>query len=132
MPDQLNNLKFINFIKFTKINNLFRRAKIFINTSQQEGFTNTFIQAMKNCTPIISLSVDPDAILLNNRCGYNYHDDFNRMKKYLKYLLENRRVYKSMSKNALTYVSKNHNLKDTSKSWNKIIKFLIKTRYYNS
>lgn len=59
----ISNLTFIQKVQFNKIDDYFKKALLFTNTSTVEGFPNTFIQAAKNSTPILSLSVNPDNIL---------------------------------------------------------------------
>ena len=62
------NVKFIEFVPFEEIDDYFANAKLFINTSDDEGFPNTFIQARNNGTPVISFNVDPDNILRDLNC----------------------------------------------------------------
>ncbi len=113
----ISNLKFLNFIPFHKIDRYFKEAKIFINTSINEGFPNTFIQAFKNKTPVISLNVNPDEILTKNKIGIFCHDDLKKMEFSINQLLENQELYDSYSKNAFTYVKNNHDIKIISKKW---------------
>ena len=119
------NIIFIDFIPFYNIDNYFRKAKVFINTSIYEGFPNTFIQALKNKTPIISLNVDPDNFLISNNCGFNCKDDINKMENYLRLLLENHELYDSYSKNSFIYAKNFHDIKKIRKEWIKLINNLI-------
>ncbi|MFC1808881.1 glycosyltransferase family 4 protein [Candidatus Omnitrophota bacterium] len=47
----------------------FPRAKIVLNTSTVEGFPNTFLQAWINNTVVVSLRVDPNALLRKKGLG---------------------------------------------------------------
>jgi len=118
---KLENLQLIDFVPFHKIDRYFKDAKILINTSSYEGFPNTFIQALKNCTPIVSLNVDPDNILMKNKCGFYCNDDYQKLKYYIKILVENKNLYQEYAKNSYKYAKKNHDIKLISQKWIKII-----------
>lgn len=115
------NLQFIERVPFSEIDVYFKKAKIFVNTSIKEGFPNTFIQSLKNKTPILSLNVDPDNLLERYRCGFYCNNDVNKLKSHLKELLENKSLYKEYSQNAYDYVKTHHDIKKTSKKWKKLL-----------
>lgn len=125
MTHNIPNLKYYDFIPFIKIDDFFKNAKVFINTSTAEGFPNTFIQALKNKTPIISLNVDPDNFLTLNKCGFNCNNDFNKMKNNLKLLLEDHTLYNSYSINAYQYAKDNHEIKKIMNEWINLIDYII-------
>ncbi|MCW1930178.1 MAG: glycosyltransferase family 4 protein [Candidatus Kerfeldbacteria bacterium] len=81
------NLRHVTYVPFAEIDEYFKHAKLFINTSSYEGFPNTFVQAMKNQTPILSLVVNPDQMLEHAGCGASAHNDTEQFyalaKKYL-------------------------------------------------
>lgn len=119
---EILNLKFIEFVPFHKINDYFKLSKIFINTSKYEGFPNTFIQALKNETPIISLNVNPDNFLIRKKIGFFCNDDFTKLEENLSLLLNNNDLYGSYSKNAYLYAKNNHDIRKISYEWIKLIK----------
>ena len=122
---KIKNLQFIEFVPFQEINKIFCNAKIFINTSlPQEGFPNTYIQALMNLTPVIALTVDPDDFLTINKCGFNSKNDFNKMKDFLNYLLTNKKQFEYYSNNSYEYVKKNHNIYHVNKEWIKLFENL--------
>ena len=112
----INNIKFIDYVSFEKIDTYFQKAKIFINTSDQEGFPNTFIQAAKNKTPIISLNSNPDNFLKNYECGFCCSGKFDLMTQYLKKLLADKNLYQKASDNAYDYAKQNHDIRTNSQS----------------
>jgi len=119
---KISNLHIIGQVPFSKINNYFKEAKIFVNTSKNEGFPNTFVQAASNATPIISLSVNSDNFLQKYDCGFFAEDNFLKLKKDLKKLLEDKRLWQKMSQNAYNYAKKTHDLKHNIK---KLKKYLL-------
>jgi len=60
---RINNVELIERVPRDQIQKYFDCAKIFINTSEAEGFPNTFIEAGKGSTPILSYKVDPDSFI---------------------------------------------------------------------
>lgn len=118
---KIKNLRFIEKVKFNKIDKYFEEAKIFVNTSEFEGFPNTFIQSCINSVPIISLKVNPGNFLKKENCGFSCNDNFENMIEKVKTLIKNKKIYCSMSKNAVDYALKNHNIKKAVKLWEKEI-----------
>ena len=120
----MRNLKFIEFVPFNKIDTYFQEAKIFINTSDQEGFPNTFVQAAKNKTPIISLNVNPDDFLDKYNCGFCCNDNFDELNKKLNELMKDEKLYNKMSNNAFKYTKENHDIKKNAKQFYELINSL--------
>jgi glycosyltransferase involved in cell wall biosynthesis len=73
------NLTFIERVPFRQVDEYFRRARVFVNTSDSEGFPNAFIHACKNATAILSLNVNPDGFLTAHGCGTYCGGDFERL-----------------------------------------------------
>jgi glycosyltransferase involved in cell wall biosynthesis len=58
----IDNLNFIGPVPYSDVNSYFARAKVFLNTSDSEGFPNSFLQAWVRCVPVISY-FDPDGFI---------------------------------------------------------------------
>lgn len=56
------NLTFIESVPYHRIQNHYDRARIFVNTSEWEGWPNSFIQAGLGRAALLSLAVNPDRI----------------------------------------------------------------------
>ncbi len=117
----VENLEFIEYVPFAEIDGWFQKAKVFVNTSTQEGFPNTFIQAAKNGTPIISLDVNPDNILDEYNCGFFCDGDLDEMNKRLDQLLNDANLYERMSENAYRYAKENHDIEKNAKELYRVI-----------
>jgi len=63
------NLTYLGRQTQEQVNELLLRAHVFVNTSLQEGFPNTFIQAWMRRVPVVSLHVNPDQVLDGRRTG---------------------------------------------------------------
>lgn len=120
---EVKNLRFIQRVPFSEIGSFFQRAKVFVNTSDAEGFPNTFIQACEFATPILSLNVNPDGFLDEFKCGICCNGDLERLADSLGFLLAESR-FKEMGKKARKYVEQNHNIKITIEEYKKIFRQL--------
>ena len=63
------NVRLLEKIPFSESDKLFEGALVLLNTSEFEGFPNTFLQAGKYGVPVLSLSVDPDEFITQTGCG---------------------------------------------------------------
>jgi len=70
------NLKLIESVPYHEIQNWYDRARVFVNTSQWEGWPNSFIQAGLGHAALLSLRVDPDGIFAKFGLGVCAGDDF--------------------------------------------------------
>jgi glycosyltransferase involved in cell wall biosynthesis len=64
----IKNLKFVGPVPYNEVNDYFLKAKVFINTSESEGFPNSFLQAWARSVPVISF-FDPDGLIASNQLG---------------------------------------------------------------
>jgi hypothetical protein len=58
----LPNLTFCGRVPYHDVGDLYDRAKIFVNTSDTEGFPNSFLQSWRRGVPVISF-FDPDGLI---------------------------------------------------------------------
>ncbi len=63
------NLTYLGLKSHAEVNELLARAHLFVNTSTEEGFPNTFIQAWLRDVAVLSLTVDPDQVLAREQVG---------------------------------------------------------------
>jgi glycosyltransferase involved in cell wall biosynthesis len=124
---QIENLKFIPRVPFHKIHEYFQRAKVFVNTSDYEGFPNTFIQACKSATAILSLNVNPDNFLDKHNCGISCKGDWRLLVDSLRSLLEEDRWLK-MGINGKKYVEEYHDVTKIIKQYKELFEKLVKSK----
>jgi glycosyltransferase involved in cell wall biosynthesis len=124
--EKLPNFKFHGFVPYNKVNEYFWKTSIFVNTSSIEGFPNTFIQAWANNAPVVSLKVDPDHIIQNEKLGF-CSGTFEQLSSDVTSLLENEALRKIMGENGRRYVEREHDIREVVKSYVAIFANLLES-----
>jgi len=83
----LANLEYTGAVPYHEVNNYFNRARVFVNTSDSEGFPNSFLQAWIRGVPVFSF-FDPDNLLMRESLGGSPRD-LDEMAAVLGPLLKN-------------------------------------------
>ncbi|MFC1525135.1 glycosyltransferase, partial [Planctomycetota bacterium] len=120
---QRPNLRFIEYV--TQIDRYFNEAHVLVNTSEYEGFPNTFIQAAKNKTPLLSFKVNPDNFINRYQCGFCAEGNFDQMVGKLKALLENEALHNKMGENAFRYAKQYHDINKIVPKFKKLLQSLV-------
>ena len=81
------NLTLIPGLPFEETNRRFGTHQVFVSTSTAEGFPNTFLQAAGAGTPIVSLSVDPDAFLSRRHVGFCCNNSMEKAEQRIQALM---------------------------------------------
>jgi glycosyltransferase involved in cell wall biosynthesis len=72
----LPNVRFLESVPYSKVQRHYDRARVFVNTSEWEGWPNSFIQAGLGRAALLSLAVNPDNIFGTFRPGIHTNGDF--------------------------------------------------------
>ena len=105
---ELSNFRYLDYVPFNEIQGYFDQAKLFVNTSQYEGFPNTFIQACIGGSPIASLNVNPDSFIEKNNVGRYCSSDMTQLIDFIKTLDE--KSIDHYGENAYRYALENHDI----------------------
>jgi glycosyltransferase involved in cell wall biosynthesis len=102
----IRNLEFLGPVPYSDVNDYFATAKVFVNTSDIEGFPNTFLQAWIHGTPVVSF-FDPDNIIEKKGLGFS-PADLEEMIHIVDELIlnENKRI--EMSRRVREYALENY------------------------
>lgn len=123
---EFQNITFIEGVPFSAVQAYFDKAKLFIGTSEYEGFPNTYLQACLGSTPIMSYKVNPDDFITKNNVGYCAGGDFETMINQIRRILQDKRDWEEKSKNAFKYVKENHDISIVGKQWTDLIYKILK------
>ncbi len=103
------NLQYLGEISQDEVNRRLSEGHILVNTSRYEGFSNTFIQAWMRRVPVVSLTVDPDNILVSERVGF-CSGTFKNLFSDVKILIQNKTLREEMGARACRFAEDNHSL----------------------
>lgn len=118
----LDNLTLAGEIEFGDLQSYYNRARIFVSTSESEGWPATFLQACESGVPIVSYKVNPDGFITNNLVGYCANGDLSQVVGYIAKLFEDEDDWREKSDRAREYVRKNHALDIGGERWEAVIR----------
>jgi len=125
---ELTNIKWIEGLSFDDADRLYPKVEILVNTSEQEGYPNTFIQATRVATPVVSFRVDPDGLLHAYGAGFCSQGDWNAFVNSCRSLLNNRRQWQDMSEHAYRMARAIHDAEATAERYVHRFRQLIEKR----
>ena len=100
---RLSNVTFAGPVSYEQTGKWFDRARLHVNTSDYEGFPNTFLQAWARRVPVVSF-YDPDSVILRRGLGC-VCTDVDGMQKQLEALLDDRTVCAQMGARGYAYAA---------------------------
>jgi glycosyltransferase involved in cell wall biosynthesis len=122
---QIPNIQFIEKVPFKDIHAYFEKTAIFINTSDKEGFPNTFLQAAQAKTPVLSLKVDPDRYLEKYKCGTSCNGDRELLVNTLNNWMNNPNLREEYGQNHYSYLKEFHDCQIVSRKLEALIKQIV-------
>jgi glycosyltransferase involved in cell wall biosynthesis len=118
------NIHFIPKVNYNEVDKYYSGAKIYVNTSDSEGFPNAFVQAAAAGTAILSYAVNPDEFLTRFTCGLACGADMEKLKTGLAFLLENNR-YIEIGQNGRKYAEQTHDITRIIEQYKTIFRDLV-------
>lgn len=108
------NLVYLGELDMDEVNRILSESHFLVNTSQYEGFPNTFIQAWMRRAPVVSLNVDPDGILRRERIGF-HSKTFDQMLEDVARLIEDEPLRVDMGQRARSFAEKEFSMRNLEK-----------------
>lgn len=118
---QTPNLEYLGFQPLEIVKQYMSKSKLLVNTSESEGFSNTFIEAWQNYTPVVSLSVDPDNIIRINQLG-KVSGSFEQILQDINALMIDHKLRDELAANGYEYVMREHDIVKNARQLDRIIK----------
>ncbi len=117
--EKINNLEFMGFVPYHKVNQYYSRTRVFINTSDSEGFPNSFLQSWIRGIPVISF-FDPDGTIERESVGESPNTIEDMLDAINRYISDERRINKTSLK-AREYALKNFSAKSVVEEYINVI-----------
>lgn len=114
----LPNFSYLGEMSNDKVNDQLLSSHILVNTSEYEGFSNTFVQAWMRKVVVVSLNSNPDNLLSDNKIGF-LAGNFDTICSILRKLTVNLDLMRSISEAAYKHAMTKH-------SYEKNMKLLIR------
>ena len=105
----LPNLTYLGLQKPSDAMRLLARSKVLLNTSSDEGFPNTMLEAWSLGVPVVSLTVDPGDVIQRNALGF-VSGNLAQLCADVERLVHSFALNHKLGTNGMDYVQKNHSL----------------------
>ncbi|MFX0205767.1 MAG: glycosyltransferase family 4 protein, partial [Candidatus Hodarchaeota archaeon] len=116
--ESISNITMHGMVPRNKMPDFYNRVSILCNTSQYEGFPNTFLEAWSYGIPIVS-TFDPDNLIADKKLGI-YAEKKSEIISGIKTLIEDQILWQEMSANARQYYNDNHSLDQSMERFEKV------------
>ncbi len=103
---RLPNVTFHGRVPYHDMDGHFARARLFVNTSDSEGFPNAYLQAWVRGTPSVAF-FDPDGVIETHRLGRAVGTP-EQMADAVRALLRSEQAWSTSSANCLAYMARSH------------------------
>lgn len=103
------SFQYLGELSNNEVNDLLLSTDILVNTSDYEGFSNTFIQAWMRKNIVISMNSNPDDILHRYKVGF-LSPTINQITERILFLKDNKLLLSEMQETSFNYANEEHNL----------------------
>lgn len=119
------NITYIEKVPVNEIDAYYAASRLFINTSEYEGFPIALLQALTQGTPSAFLSVDPDNVIAQQQLGVYASSSMDSFISGVGDLLNDSLLLKKYNAACRKYIADHHNLKSVARTWATLVRGLI-------
>lgn len=123
---EMSNVEFTGFVPYAEVGTQFDQARIFVNTSDFEGFPNTFLQAWARGIPTVSF-FDCGARLDGRPVGFVCRD-LAEMRDTVRRLGEDEQLWEAESRRARTYFESNHSVGEAVQRYDHLFQSILDSK----
>jgi glycosyltransferase involved in cell wall biosynthesis len=117
------NITVVDFVNPNEIQKYFEKAKIYVMTSDTEGFSNTMLEAMLSKCPILSYKVNNDDIFGKFEIGLWANGNPEKLYSDFQRLIQDSELRKKLGQNGFDYLKQNHDKQQIINEFTKLIQF---------
>lgn len=108
--DTVKNIDFYGRVPYHEMARHYANAKVFVNTSDSEGFPNSYLQAWIHGTPTVAF-FDPDGTIKREKLGYVASSIEDMKMGVLRFLVQED-LWRRASERCLGFMDENYNEED--------------------
>lgn len=121
---EISSFKYLGELNQEDVFRWLERAKLLVNTSDYEGFSNTFIEAWWHSVPVITLKVNPDGLIQEHKLGYASSNP-EKLATDVEMVMEDFDLWNQLSKNCRKFAEDHFDIREKVDELEKIISRLI-------
>lgn len=122
---ELTNVSVIGEVSPSEIHKHYRNAAAVVNTSSFEGFPNTFLEAWRQATPVVSLDIDTGRYLPTS-IGYA-EGDLDELRRQVTKLGENIDYRRELGEKMLDTFESRYSLKNIAREYSSYLSSVLNT-----
>jgi glycosyltransferase involved in cell wall biosynthesis len=123
--ESLPNVRHIPYVPYAQVMEHFHAARLLVGTSEAEGFPNTYLQAFRASTPVLSLKVDPDGIIRREGLGFVAGGNFDRLASEAKRRYDDLPWIAETGRRARAYVLNHHYPDQIGDQWARLLERVL-------
>lgn len=101
-----SNVTFHGAVPFRDVGPVYGRARVFVNTSDVEGFPNTYLQAWASGTPVVAF-FDPDGVIAREGLGAAVRNA-DEMRDAVRHLSSDESAWNAASARCLAFIERRY------------------------